>query len=606
MESSPQESQNKTIKNDSTKKRKVLGSKSSENYLLNIVSHLLNNKNNFEEKIKPNDLELDLFTDSKLSSIDKLIYNLKLKNISFNPKRDTNNNIKIYKEFPPEIELKDEYYAKNNKFKNITIDLIPSIYKNMYLDISMFPFYFYDTKKKSIEKYDLKLNNNNNKFILCLYYSKIFELNKDDLKKDNIYKIVDGLKYIDNIFDYIDNIYIIIQVNTKENIITKIKNNELINLILENNHDKIKYIFNNVSNNNTNVNNDKFYNIFNSVENYFFILDQNNKIILKNDFQNLIVRISIFIFKIKNLMIKENKNYKEISSEKESKRNEKNKIFLDLLNYILNLKNLNYLFDLEFHFSYSVSINEENTKISIKKINSIFLKGQLRTEEYKYLINLVNKIKNKNVNYSLNELITIDIDIDFNDMKCFNCSQNIPDDQHLYYCYICKVKYCYKCVHEQLKKNGIDKFIDKKHNLIFFKTRNKKNFLVLDKKKLGNNRFSANINNTFNDRHSAICNGCRGGFNQMARYVCIHCRPGLYLSGGYIDYCQKCIELMCADENKKIELENNSNEDIKCEFIGNNYLRGHVLHTRHKHDEHIYLLLPLELRNDLDSPYMNY
>ena len=597
MEVSLHEPENKTTKNDSTKKRKILGNKSSENYLLNIVAHLLNNKNNFKEKIKPNDLELDLFTDSRMSLIDNLIYKLKLNNISFNPKRDTINNIKIYKEFPPEIELKDEYYSNNISFKKIIIDLIPSIHKNMYLDISSFPFYFYDTEKKSLEKY-LQFKNNNNKFIMCLYFPKI-----NELKKVDISKIMDGLIYIDNIFDYIETIYVIIQINTKDDTMKIIKNNKLNNLILEKD-DKIKFIFNNASNYNINTDENTFYNIFNAEEEYFFILDQNNKIILlKKDFKNLIVNISLFILNLKKLMIKKKKNYIEISNEKEVKRNEKNKIFIDILNYILKLKNLDYIFNLDFQFSFSVSINEEYTKVNIKKINSISLRGQFRTKEYQYLNNLLNTIKNKNIDYNLKELMTIDIDIDFNDMKCFNCSKNIPDEQHLYYCYICKTKYCYNCVHEQLKKKGIDKYIDKKHNLIFFKTRNKKNFMTIDKTRLGNNRFSESINNNLRDSHSAICNGCRGHFDQMARYVCLHCRPGLYLSGGYVDYCQKCIELMCSDENKRIELENNADEEIACEE--NNFTSGHVLQNRHKHNEHLYLLLPLEVRSDLSS-YKNY
>ena len=597
MEVSLHEPENKTTKNDSTKKRKILGNKSSENYLLNIVAHLLNNKNNFKEKIKPNDLELDLFTDSRMSLIDNLIYKLKLNNISFNPKRDTINNIKIYKEFPPEIELKDEYYSNNISFKKIIIDLIPSIHKNMYLDISSFPFYFYDTEKKSLEKY-LQFKNNNNKFIMCLYFPKI-----NELKKVDISKIMDGLIYIDNIFDYIETIYVIIQINTKDDTMKIIKNNKLNNLILEKD-DKIKFIFNNASNYNINTDENTFYNIFNAEEEYFFILDQNNKIILlKKDFKNLIVNISLFILNLKKLMIKKKKNYIEISNEKEVKRNEKNKIFIDILNYILKLKNLDYIFNLDFQFSFSVSINEEYTKVNIKKINSISLRGQFRTKEYQYLNNLLNTIKNKNIDYNLKELMTIDIDIDFNDMKCFNCSTNIPDEQHLYYCYICKTKYCYNCVHEQLKKKGIDKYIDKKHNLIFFKTRNKKNFMTIDKTRLGNNRFSESINNNLRDSHSAICNGCRGHFDQMARYVCLHCRPGLYLSGGYVDYCQKCIELMCSDENKRIELENNADEEIACEE--NNFTSGHVLQNRHKHNEHLYLLLPLEVRSDLSS-YKNY
>ena len=40
---------------------------------------------------------------------------------------------------------------------------------------------------------------------------------------------------------------------------------------------------------------------------------------------------------------------------------------------------------------------------------------------------------------------------------------------------------------------------------------NKKNFMNLDRIKLGENKFAESTNdNQFNTSHSAICNGCRG------------------------------------------------------------------------------------------------
>ena len=199
------------------KKRKVLGNKIAENYLFNIIYFLLNNKNDFKEKLKSNDFELKLYTDSNISKIDKLNYKLNINYSSFNPKRDIINNLKKYKEFPPTIIIKDEYYPTKDIFDKINIDLNPSINKYMYLDLSYFPFCYYNIEKKTIEKYDFPKPKN--KFILYLYLSNF---NESNINKVN--KITEDLNNIDNIFDYIENVYIIFQSNTKEEILKKINN----------------------------------------------------------------------------------------------------------------------------------------------------------------------------------------------------------------------------------------------------------------------------------------------------------------------------------------------------------------------------------------------
>ena len=102
--------------------------------------------------------------------------------------------------------------------------------------------------------------------------------------------------------------------------------------------------------------------------------------------------------------------------------------------------------------------------IIIKNIQSFKMNGQLRTKEYMWL-NEKKKLLPSNYIINMEEIMTIDIEIDFTDMECFKCRKKIPDDKELYYCYICKIKYCYECVQEKLKKNGKEKFIDKKHNL---------------------------------------------------------------------------------------------------------------------------------------------
>jgi hypothetical protein len=583
-------------------KIKIIGNKSSENHILNVISYLINNKNSFEEPMKPTDLELKLTTNSDISKINKLMFNLKLKNDSFNPKRDINKNIKKYKLITPEIEIKDEYYPKNNTLKEIIIDLMPNFHKNLVLDLSAFPFYHYNIEKKKLEKYNLKLKHN--KFVLCLYCSGF-----NETKIKDILKIVSGLQFMNSIFDYFENIYVIFEETYKDKVLDLINNENLNKFILDNNNNddekKIKYIFNILS---IYDNNDTIFNIFKEQNKfnpeYYFILDQNDEIIsLSNKIDSAITKVYFLMNDLKNLTNKGEKNYADFLQEK---KNKKINVFKQIIHFISKAKNLNYIFELKFDISFLCSTNEECSKIYFKKAKSINIEGKLRTKEYLYLKGLLDSIKksNNNINYDLIELETINIDVDFNEMICTKCTKEIPGDKHFYYCYICKTKYCYECVKEQLKKKGREKFIDQKHNILFFKTRNKKDFINLDKIKLGKNRFSESTNDSqFSQGHSAVCNGCRGHFDKMARYVCLSCRPGLYISGGYIDYCQKCIEAMCRDENEKIHLENKAKQIISIDR--NNFVMDHELENIHKHDEHIYLLLPLEY-HIVDDPYNHY
>ena len=61
------------------------------------------------------------------------------------------------------------------------------------------------------------------------------------------------------------------------------------------------------------------------------------------------------------------------------------------------------------------------------------LEGEFRTKEYQYLSKLLNSldlIKDK-LFFNLREMQTIDIEIDFTDMKCTKCSKLILDNKFL-------------------------------------------------------------------------------------------------------------------------------------------------------------------------------
>lgn len=593
------------------KKAMILPNK-SRNFLINLISYLISNRNNFEEKIKPSDLELKLETDSNISLVSQLIFKLSINYSAFNQKRDIIKNMKKYEEFPTEVEENDEYYKSKTMFKNIKIDLFPRIQKGINLDLSVFPFYSFtkeNDKKANIFKVNLDNANGNdidkdNKYTLCFY---LFQNDKNSVKL--IHDMIENLNKIE-MWEFFKKIYVIFQVNNDE-IIRSLSCNEIVNKYAYNEKsakdNKIIYLFNCLTNYSEEDGNETVINIFqtkkgnkNKNKDYFFILDSNNKIIKLKPIMNLPSTISYFL-----VNLKDNKN-KDIFKEKEKKKIEKFKKAKEIIYFISKLKYLDYIFDIEFDISLNICINDDLTDIKIKKINSLKINGEFCSKEYKYLKELYFPIRQLNCVFNIAELPTIDIDIDFSTMKCHKCEKEIPDDAYIYYCYTCKEKYCFTCVQEQLKNKGINKYIDKMHNLLFFKTRDKKQFLNIDKPKLGKNRFAESKDDVdFDHRHSAECNGCHGDFYGTERYICLNCRKGKIVSNGFIDYCGKCIGKMCSNvNNEMVSLEEESNGVLNNDK--NKFIEDHKIITNHKHENHIYLMLPLQYNKVNNGPYYDF
>ena len=100
-----EKSEKKELKSKSIKKSpkyKLMKNK-LKNYLLNLLSYIINNKNNFKEKLIPKDLEIILESTSNISTIMHPKYKTKINYASFNSKRDLIKNIKLYKQIPSEI-----------------------------------------------------------------------------------------------------------------------------------------------------------------------------------------------------------------------------------------------------------------------------------------------------------------------------------------------------------------------------------------------------------------------------------------------------------------------------------------------------------------------
>jgi hypothetical protein len=292
--------------------------------------------------------------------------------------------------------------------------------------------------------------------------------------------------------------------------------------------------------------------------------------------------------------------------KKEKSRKERLISAKELIHFISNFSKLklDYLFEIGFKISLGIIPNEEFTDIHLSKVNQIIFEGKFFTKEYEYLKKLTDLIKLPICRFKLEEMKTIDIDIDFTDMKCEKCKNEINEKDFLYYCHICKTKYCWKCVQAQLRNNkGRKRYIDEKHHLLFFKTRDKNKLLALEKSKMGKNRFTQYNDDKLTYWGSTTCNGCRNQLDlNMERYVCLSCRRGIYMRGGYIDFCSDCIKQMCEDKKKMAVLESKSDQVIE-NWSSNKFLKGYKFKVEHKHEDHIYMMMPYQINTSAENEY---
>ena len=546
-------------------------------YILHLIKFEYNSK-----FIKPKNIKIDIFSTSQRSYINKIYYLMIIKNNNYNTKLDLKKNIPLYDKIKTfSYQLKDECYNKiNDNEISIKVDFLPFIQVKMIIDFKFFNFFYYNGKifhKFIINPNDFK----DNKSQLFIYFNGID--NKTEvfnLKKD-LYKIVE-IKNIWNIFSYI---YIIIPVINKNKAIEKYKELPDFLKIKKDDNFKVSVIY--LSDD---IKDGEAINIFSNYykmknKNYFFILN-NNKVIKINEYFIIFKELNIYIDLIngKNdpVQIKENEIY--------INKINKLKLFKFFIYFINDLSNLKYIFDFNYNINYSIKLSDTNHSFKVDTIDKIEVGGSLKTEDYNKFKKLFDDINNEKFIFKLKEIKTVNISIDFPfDIKCKTCKQIIPEEMELYYCYICKDFYCYKCVKDNFEsKDGKGKFIDQKHNLLFFKTRNKNQFLSIEQHKLGINSFTTV--QSFKSYHSASCDGCSSSFNNSPRYICITCKPGLYLSEGYNDYCNKCIEHMMEKDDFGIKIQ----KDIKTIKYNSPFVSNHVLRQIHNHDNHIYLMVALE------------
>ena len=552
--------------------------------LLKYLLHLVKFEDN-SQYMNPKNIKIDIFSTSEKSIINKIYYSMIIKNNNYNPKFDLKKNIPIYEKMRTFFyQLKDECNNKiNDNEISIKVDFLPFIQSKMLIDFNFFNFFYYNGK--IFHKFIIKPNNDDdfkdNKSKLFIYFDGIGNETKVFNLENDLNKII-SIKNIWKIFSYI---YIIIPVSNKNKAI-EIHNNLPIFLKMkkdENFKVSVIYLSDDI-NDGAAIN--IFFNFYKTKnKNYFFIL--NNNIVYKiKEYSVMLKELNNYIDLVygKNdpVQIKENQIYMQKMNDL--------KLFMFLTNFINDLSNLRYIFDFYYNINFSMILSDSNHKFKLDTIERVEIGGSLKTEEYNKFKKYFDNINNDNFIFKLKEIKTININIDFPaNIYCKVCKNIIPNDKELYYCYFCKDFYCYKCVKDNFEsKSGKEKFIDQKHNLLFFKTRNKNQFLNIEEHKLGKNTFTTI--QSFKSYHSASCDGCSSSFDGSPRYICITCKPGLYLSGGYYDYCDVCIEHMMKNDDAGKKMQ----KDIKTINYNSNFVSNHILRNIHNHENHIYLMVALE------------
>ena len=277
----------------------------------------------------------------------------------------------------------------------------------------------------------------------------------------------------------------------------------------------------------------------------------------------------------------------------------------DFYDFVFNIRKYKYNFSFGYQFEVCLKYNINNNLI-LSYVNFSHLIAELRTKEYE-LIKKCADVFNPDI-LELSEIKSKDIPIDFKENKCKVCNKNIEDNEPMYYCYKCVTKYCEKCVMDVFNKpenKGLKQFIDPKHLLLYFKTRDPEQFKNIELYKLGKDSFSHCTDESKLGSHSFRCNGCSAGENYIKpRYLCLNCRPGLLQDDGFCDFCVDCVHKMNKGDEQAKKIESTG------EFILYNqetrFFYEDKTTMKHDHSKHIYLMIPLEFKEKNENSYYDF
>jgi hypothetical protein len=185
-------------------------------------------------------------------------------------------------------------------------------------------------------------------------------------------------------------------------------------------------------------------------------------------------------------------------------------------------------------------------------LNYINLDIILRKDEYQETSNFLDREIFPNISKEKFNITSECIDLVkiFPSSLCDICKKEIEENQPEYHCYFCNMYFCVDCGEAiDSEKKGVSK-LSHKHNLIYLLNSNKiDNEIDLYKlgKKVCLNEDKAELEK---QDHQAACNNCDKMITNKARFICLSCKPGCVIAGGFNDYCSDCIKKI-SDKNDK-------------------------------------------------------
>jgi len=556
--------------------------KKTINLLVNYISTLINNKNDINKNLKEEDLDIII---SSGNGRRKLLSSLSIINIKFDPETYSKKNIDKFIELKNIIDLSDEEGINlKDEFEKIKFSFIPKLEKGIKFDLSFLDLYIFKhfEKEKIFDKNFFK-NQDDNRDLLCIYCRKL-DGNKHKFKK--IIELIDEIDGDENFFNKIRKVLLIFEVKSKEDMGEEC--DERMPFQITDLNDKYFNLLFNIKKFDDENSPSEIFTDFNKKKTIYFILDKNN----------YIKKIKPF-YGYDSVMDDVNEFSKLDFTFNQEEYNKKLDSFFQFFTFLKNIKDVKYNFYLSYNFEIILNYDKLKNALLIKNIIFNRLNAVFLPKEYLKLKSISEIVKPNNT--EIKEVKCVNIEIDFTSMSCIKCGYNFNQNEELFYCYECKDKYCFKCVTEHLENNsGKEKFIDQKHNLIFFKTRNKKNFENIEQYKLGKNSF---VTSESLDRFKYVkCNGCGNRFSKSARYICLSCSPGKKPDDGYNDYCQNCIVHMMNEDEEGKEIQKNRDNVYDRDFF---LLSDEKCYMSHDHNNHIYLMVPLS-SDDQNEPYWDY
>ena len=562
------------------------------------INTLFGKETKFTEGLSKQDYDI------VLSSLDaegqEIFHSLNICNCKYDPKTKPSKKVIHYEDLEKVMtnflkwkgEKEKEYKEKRDKreFAGIYMHAYPMIRRNLQFDINSLNF---KEVKNNREIGDYKINKlNENDKDLIFFVS--FKLNGKEHKFDKIKQLLEQFNQenLKKFWNYFKLAYFVFCVEEEKDILTEynIFPDWLKNAMKANAHSKFIFFIDPPG-----EDPNQTMNIFKTSEfekDYYFMINPQN-LVFKAD--SMLCSGDI----VENYIARKEEVNKTYSDK------EKFKALYDFYNFVCNIKNYKY----NFFFAYQLQVClkfDKDERLSLSYVNFSHIIAEVRTKEYLIMKKCEEIFKPDMCELTL--IDTLDIPVDFTtNNNCIKCKQNIEENEAMYYCYECKEKYCVSCVTNNFNdpnNKGLKKFIDPKHNLLYFKTRDLNQFKNIEKYKLGKNSFAKCKDETKLGNHSMTCDGCGQRDNYIKpRFLCLSCLPGIKQDGGFVDYCLDCIDHMNKNDEtgKKIQRKETDLFNQETRFFYDDKTQ-----LRHDHNKHVYLMIALEYKENNNIAYNDF